>query len=226
MRRRILSWLAYILVGGICISSLPKALFHEAKREWAAVERAPHCANWKTVMVKEETTFGVSPRRLAKLLALGVQRGKDNPGGGGTPAEVLREILDTQLPLDPTLPNSLPTVLSWTSDEVLSAAGRTLRDLLLDPETHLVVIRTLKDYGKGLVRRPGPGAKQAAATVIYYGAIANGLVFHGRKITQHSYRTLHKAYTELRRKSWIPSELKDLFRRALAVCRQQKRKPA
>jgi len=175
-------------------------------------------------MVKEETTSGVSPRRLARLLALGVQHGSNNPGGGRTPAGVLQEILDTQLPLDSTLPNSLAAVLNWTSDEVLSAGGRTIRELLLDPETHLVVIKTLKDYGKGLVRRAGPNAKETAATVIYYAAIASALVFHGRRITQHSYRTLYEAYTELRRRSWVPSELKDLFEKARRICRERKRK--
>ncbi|MDP2895877.1 MAG: hypothetical protein Q8Q12_04870 [bacterium] len=174
--------------------------------------------------MKEETTDGVRPQRVAWLLAIGLKGGhsEGNPGEGQTPAEVLENILGTQLPLDPTLPNSLPTILSWTSEEVLSAAGKTIRDLLLNSETHLMVIKTLKDYGKGLVRRAGFGAKETAATVIYYAAIASALVFHGRKITRHSYGTLYEAYTELGRKSWIPCELKDLFGKAHAICRQRK----
>jgi hypothetical protein len=174
-------------------------------------------------VMKEETTNGLTPQQLARLLAIGLQaqHGEGNPGNSRTPAEVLQDILDRELPLDPASPNSLASVLCWTSEEVLSAAGRTIRDLLLEPETHLVVIKTLKDYGKGLVRRAGPGAKETAATVIYYAAIANGLVFHGRKITRHSYRTLHEAYAELQRKALVPEELKDLFAKALAVCRRK-----
>jgi hypothetical protein len=177
------------------------------------------------IAMKGETTDGISPERLAQLLAMGLEdhHSGGNPGHSQTPAEVLQNILDTQLPLDPMHPNSLPTVLRWTSEEVLSAAGRTIRDLLLDPDTHLVVIKTLKDYGKGLVRRAGCGAKETAATLIYYAAIASGLVFHERKITRHSFETLHGAYTELDKKTWIPSELKDLFARARAVCQQRKR---
>ena len=174
--------------------------------------------------MKEETTHGLGPQQLARLLAIGLRahHSQGNPGNSQTPADVLQNILDRELPLDPASPNSLPTVLNWTSDEVLSAAGRTIRDLLLNPQTHLVVVRTLKDYGKGLVRRAGSGAKETAATVIYYAAIASALVFHGRKITRHSYGTLYEAYTELGKKTWIPSELKDLFGRAHAICRQRK----
>jgi hypothetical protein len=99
---------------------------------------------------------------------------------------------------------------------MLGVARQTLRDLLLDSKTDLAVIKTLKDYGKKLVRRGGPEAKQAAATVIYYAAIASALVFHAHKITQHSCQTL------LEQKPWVPPELKDLFRRAKAACHQRK----
>lgn len=224
MRRRILSSLAYILVREGHIF-LPAADYSCGKYTAHEHVKTQHVLDaWERPCMKKETTNGSRPQRLAWLLAIGLKGGhsEGNPGDGQTPAEVLENILGTQLPLDPTLPNSLPTVLSWTSDEVLSAAGRTICDLLLNPQTHLVVIRTLKDYGKGLVRRAGSGAKETAATVIYYAAIASGLVFHGRKITRHSYGTLHEAYTELDRKSWIPSELKDLFGRAHAICRQRK----
>jgi len=63
-----------------------------------------------------------------------------------------------------------------------------------------------------------------AETVIYYASIAGALVFHQEKITQHSYGKLQEAYADLEQKKWIPSDLKDLFKREKAVCRQQKGK--
>jgi hypothetical protein len=99
-----------------------------------------------------------------------------------------------------------------------------MSDLLLTPSTDLTVLETLKNYAKELARSGGPEAKQTAATVIYYAAIASALVFHSHKITRHSYEKLHRAYTELEQKPWIPSELMGLFGRALALCQQEKGK--
>jgi hypothetical protein len=171
-----------------------------------------------------KATDSTSPERLAQLLAMGLRdhHSGGNPGDTETLTEVLDDMLDGQLPLDPRLPNFLPTVPNWTSEEVLSAARRSIRELLFGPKTHLDVIATLKDYIKELVRRAVPGDEKTAVRVIYYAAIASGLVFHGRKITRHSFETLHGAFTELDKKTWIPSDLKDLFAQAQAVCRQHK----
>jgi hypothetical protein len=173
---------------------------------------------------KDETTYGLSPERLARLLAIGLQSADDlnNLSTGRGPGEILMEMLTLELPLGPAVPDSLPAVLNRPCDEMLGVARQTLRDLLLDSKTDLAVIKTLKDYGKKLVRRGGPEAKQAAATVIYYAAIASALVFHAHKITQHSCQTLREAYAELEQKPWVPPELKDLFRRAKAACHQRK----
>jgi len=173
--------------------------------------------------VKEETTYGLSPQRLARLLAIGIEgacEGED-PAACRALTDVLKEMLDNKLPLDPSLPDSLPALLNWTSDQVLAAAGHAMSNLLLDPKTDLSVIKVLKDYAKELARRGAPEAKQAAATVIYYAAIASALAFHEHKMSLHSYEKLHEAYIELRKKAWIPPELKGLFRKASEACRQK-----
>jgi hypothetical protein len=176
--------------------------------------------------MKKGTAYGLSPDQLARLLSMGLQRTGGQKGGGSNPtaAQVLEDILSAELPLDPSLPDSLPTVLNWPPDQVLAAAGRSMSDLLLDSSTDLAVFKTLKEYAKGLIRRGGPDAKQAAATVIYYAAIAGALVFHNQRITEHSYEKLQRAYAQLEQKPWIPSELKDLFQKARAICQQDKEK--
>lgn len=174
--------------------------------------------------MKHETTYGLSPEQLARLMALGLE-GADAQkrlSASRKSAQAFQEIFADKLPLDPADPDSLPAVLSRSCDEFLSAADRNMGDLLLSPETDLAIIKSLKDYGKELVRRGSQETRQAAATALYYGAIASALVFHDDKITQHSYEKLHEAYAELQRKAWIPSGLKELLRKASAVCQQQK----
>jgi hypothetical protein len=47
-------------------------------------------------------------------------------------------------------------------------------------------------------------------------------VFHQQKITKHRLDRLHEAYTALAGKPWIPSDLKDLFKKAEDACREKK----
>jgi hypothetical protein len=173
---------------------------------------------------KEKTTYGLSPKHLARLLAIGLEKndGENKLGDTRTPAEELNEILSRKLSLDPATPDSITAILNRPCGELLPAAGRTIGNVLLDPATDLAIIRTLKDYGKQLVRGSDTKCKQAAATVMYYAAIASALVFHRQKISRHSCEALGKAYAELRQKPWVPSELKDFFERAGAVCRQRR----
>jgi len=173
--------------------------------------------------VKDDTTYGLSPERLARLLAIGLQGrdGENNPYAGRTPAEIVREMLASKLPLDPDASDSLPAILNRACKDLLALSHRTISDLLLHPNTDLAVIKTLKDYGKELVRLRRRETEQAAATVIYYAAIGSALVFHGQKITDHSYPKLRKAYAKLEESPWIPDELKDLFRKARTVCREE-----
>jgi hypothetical protein len=177
--------------------------------------------------VEDDTTYGLNPESLARLFEMGLEGmpPDGNPSGGPTPAEALRNILTNPLSLDPATPDSLPTVLNWPFDKVIAAAGGTVIDLLLDSGTDLAVIKVLKDYGKELARQGGPKGKQAAATIVYYAAIASALVFHQQKITKHRLDRLHEAYTALAGKPWIPSELRNLFRKASDVCLRQKPKP-
>jgi hypothetical protein len=177
--------------------------------------------------MKEETTYGLKPDRLARLLGLGLEGAhlQEAVPAAKTPPEgeavVLAEMLRNKAPMDPALADSLPSVLKRPCDELLPAARRPVGDLLLDSETDLSTIETLKDYAKELVRRSDLKAEQAAATAIYYAAIAAALVFHKQSISRHPYVKLQEAYGELERKTWIPLELKDLFSKARGVCQRK-----
>jgi len=156
---------------------------------------------------KEETTYGLSPDRLARLLSLGLESKKDldDIEEERTVADVLQDMLSAKLP----------------ADEVLGA-DQSVSSLVLDSTTDLAVVRTLKEYGKELVSCADSEAQKAAATTIYYAAIASALVFHRNKVTQHAYGKLQKAYEDLEQKKWIPSDLKELFKKAKAACQERK----
>lgn len=176
--------------------------------------------------MKKETTYGASSEGLSRLLPIGVEKphAGENPGSDPTPAELLQKILTDKLPLDPAVPHSLPAVLKWPGHELLAASGHTMAHLLLSSETDLAVIKTIKDYGKELVRRGASDCERAAGTAIYFAAIASALVFHQERITQHSNEKLHEAFSKLQQKPWIPSELGNLFQWAREKCDQQKGK--
>ena len=174
--------------------------------------------------MKEGTTYGLSPERLARLLAIGLEKGdeEEKPSGERSVAEVLRDALSACPILDPAKLGSLPAVLNRPCAEMQAVAGRTIAELLFDSKTDLAIIRTLKEYGKELARRSGPEAEKAAVTAIYYAAIASALVFHGNKVTQHSCGALQESYEDLEQKEWISPDLKDLFKRAKAACQEKK----
>jgi hypothetical protein len=135
---------------------------------------------------------------------------------------VLQDILARPLPRDRPIPDSLRAVLKRPRDEVFATPGQTISDLLTKAETDLGVIKAIRDFGKELRRRTGPETQKAAATAIYYAAVASAVVFHQRKITRHSYAKLQKAYEDLEQKKWIPSDLKRLFKKAKEACQEGK----
>ena len=175
--------------------------------------------------MKEETTYGLSPDRLARLLALGLQGSEEEEESPEelSSGEVLQTMLDRELSVDPATPDSLAAVLKRPPAEV-AVGTQTLGESLLNSETDLEVIKTLKDYGKELVRSGGSEVRKTAATAIYYAAIASALLSHDQKITQHSYAKLQGAFADLEQKDWIPSELRDLFGKAAAACERRKSK--
>ncbi len=171
--------------------------------------------------MEEETTYGLSPEQLARLLAMGLDE-KDNRDSGErsrTNSDILQDMLMSELALDPAMPESVPAVLKRPCEELSGVAGHTLGQLLLSPETNLAVIRTLKDYAKALSRRGAHEPEHAAVVIIYYAAIASALVLHGQKITRHSYETLLEAFSQLAKKNWVSTELRELFRKGREACR-------
>lgn len=126
----------------------------------------------------------------------------------------------SKLPPDPADPDSSPAVFNKPCHNSSIPSGQTVQELLLGETTSLAGLSSLKDYAEELARSGVPRVKRAAATVLYYAAIASALIFQNARIAKQSYRELREAYTKLGQKSWIPSELKEMFREAGNMCQE------
>jgi hypothetical protein len=170
-----------------------------------------------------DTTWALSGNRLARLLKIGMEPAGSGEGGAmePRPEDLLAGLLSKEVSLNAEVGYSLSAVLGRSCSEMRPCVGRALGEVLTDPETDVVALRTLKDYGKRLVSASGSKAEQAAATAVYYAAIVAALVFHGRRITRYSYRQLDENLARLEGKAWLPLELNALFRKAREICRQR-----
>ena len=172
--------------------------------------------------MSRDSTSGLKPERLARLL--GIALDADSEGSKNisarTTAELLNAHLNGQLPLDTTAVEALPVILGRLQKDLVLQEGKTLGEVLMDPESELNAIKRIREHGKKMAARKGKGAERAVAVAIYYAAIANALLFHKAKITTHSYELLEASFAKLREKPWMCSELAELFAKACKVCSQ------
>ena len=169
-----------------------------------------------------ESTYGLDPKRLARLIsACAPDTPASRSEGMRTAEELLEEILYQEPLLDADKPESVPAVLGHPCDEMLATAGQSIADLVLASQTDLAVLKCLRDYGKGLVRRAGDNTQRDVATVVYYAPIASALLFHQDKATALSYEQLDTGFNTMIEKPWLPQELQELFRKARDLCRNK-----
>jgi hypothetical protein len=179
-----------------------------------------------TVAVPDaDITSRVSAGSLAALLAVAAERPTPDEAdeGGETVEETLDRLLAGRLPLPPGAADELAAALGRTREKLLALAGRTVGDLLLDPQTDPAVLRFLKEYGRERASWGETDAECAAGTIVYCAAIAGGLTFHKQKITSFPYAGLAAELAKLLRKECVPAPFTQLFAEAVAVCRAQER---
>ena len=176
-------------------------------------------------MDKEPTTFGLSPEKLARLLNIGSDTdGTESAlGPEERKAELLHDWLAATLPLDAVLVESLPDILQRLCRQLQPHIGERFGKVLKDPKTDILVIKKIKDYSKKLVLSAKSEAEHDAATVIYFAAIASALLFHNRKMTKFSYKTLEESFSRLANTTWVTGDIAELLRKACVVCRQKSR---
>ena len=169
----------------------------------------------------KDSLFQLRSEQLAGLLGTGAPFGRTREARTQDIAQRLHATLDGEIPLNGTVPESLPSVLRLPCTELHYCRGLTLVQVLLRANTDVAALRILKDYAKELVRRSRSEEPKAVATAVYFAAIAAAMVFHNEKITGHSHEELGRFLSSLLKKPWLPADLKCLLEKAEEACRSQ-----
>ncbi|MBM4039936.1 MAG: hypothetical protein FJ290_15645 [Planctomycetes bacterium] len=136
------------------------------------------------------STYGLTSRQLGRLLAIGREpRDEGEKAEAAGIAAALREML---------------------ADAELGAP-------LCAPSPPLAALERAKNHWKELAEGGEDAAQRAAATALYYAAIAQALVGCGERITHLPAERQARGFARLEAKPWVPAELRDLFRRARAA---------
>jgi len=152
---------------------------------------------------------------LAGLLGIGLEADRDGEASVDERKEArLRAALAETLPSGQALVRGLPGL----SGQLPMSDCGSIGQLLLDPETPLPTLQEVKDHGKRLSRAPGSAVDRAAATTIYFAAIASAMLFHDRKITGFAHARLSDHFGTLAEKRWMAPRLARHFAAARDLC--------
>lgn len=172
-------------------------------------------------MDTETTSFGPNPERLAELLGMGIGPGEGPANvSGQANAEWLRAHFAGPLPLGTGITDALPAILGKLAEILLPMGGRSLKDVLLDPETPLAALEKVKSYGKKLTQRGT--ASHAVGIAIYYTAIASAIIFHDTKISRHSFKYISESLDTMD-KDWMTNDLARHIAKARRICQKRAR---
>lgn len=196
---------------------------------YIAIEVGGHAANdacpdyWQFgsqggSMTEEPREIELSAEQKTELLNIGLKAATEEQEPSEHKADLLYDILNHPLPVDGPAVNMLPAPLRGLSRKVRSIAGAPLIELLTHSDTSISTIEAIKEYAKQSGKSAESEDRADIFLAVYYGAIASGLVFHGRKISEHSYEHLTGAFGSLADKAWMQEGITDLVARAQKHC--------
>jgi hypothetical protein len=177
---------------------------------------------WFQTMPEEPTTFGLKPEKLARILSMCADTSDEHSQSSDQKkTELLQNRLGQALPLDASTMEALPKVLGWFRRAIGAISTEPMGKLLMDPKADIDLIRRIKEYAKSLSKSAQSVAENQTSNTIYYLALAHALRFHGKKITTFSYDELGNAFKFLTNQKWIDLNYRDLFIKALDICREK-----
>ena len=174
--------------------------------------------------MENKSTNRLKPDQLARLLSISTEE-TDSVHivcDDKATAELLRNKLKSTLPKDSFLLESLLIVMERLGCDMRGQVGKPLGDVLLDPAADISMLRAIKDYSKKFSSSLVSETETAVAITIYYAALASALLYHDKKITQYSYKTLGQYFALLVKKKWMTPELIDLFSKAHSICQNRR----
>ena len=105
----------------------------------------------------------------------------------------------------------MPLVIQRVCQELDVLSTGAMEKALLDPDTAVPVIEQIKGHAKRMTKSTPSIVEKEAATVLYFAAIASGLVFHNTRITKSSYAKLERSFETLSAKTWVSKEIAALL---------------
>jgi hypothetical protein len=171
-------------------------------------------------MHDESSTFGLNREKLSRLWRMGqdIPQEKGDSDEKQKKAELLAAQLAESLPIEAGMQHLLPNILTAVCRRFKPFVGCSIKDLLLDRQTDLLIIKTIKDLQKKRAESASSELQQDVAAAVYYAAIASALVYHDVKISKFSYKALDTTFTELGQNNWLTKDLKILFSSARELC--------
>ncbi len=170
--------------------------------------------------MERESTYGLSLNQMAGLFAISSE--DPDPAGAEAADEALAALLRDQLTCTESngslLLDTLVMMMDRVSDGPTSLAGRSLGEVLLNPESELGLLGAIKNCSKTLSCTLDSRTETALARTLYFAALAGALVHHNAKITQLAYPTLAESLALLIEKQWMAPELVALFSQARRIC--------
>jgi hypothetical protein len=171
-------------------------------------------------MHDESSTFGLNRDKLSHLWRIGkdIPQQEEDFDEEQRKSELLQTQLSESLPLEAGIQHLLPDILTAVCRKFKPFIGCSTKDLLLNPETDLLIVKTIKDLHKKRAESAVSRFQQDVATVVYYAAISSALVYHNIKITKFSYKVLRATLSELNQNKWLTKDLNVLFGTAQDFC--------
>ncbi len=172
-------------------------------------------------MNKEQTTYGLNREKVVRILQIGSEKEEleHEPFIHEDTAELLRDQLAQPFLSDCTMNFCASRLSKIPCHPAALMPLETIGDLLWNRETTTSVLKRLKKFGKSLFSKGKIASQRDIGLAIYYGAIANALVFHDVRITRLSYLDLYRSFIALAEKEWMSPQLQSLFRRAHEYCK-------
>ncbi|MEJ2702732.1 MAG: hypothetical protein P8Z79_09860 [Sedimentisphaerales bacterium] len=167
----------------------------------------------------EPGDFDLTTPQKARLLRLAMEVPDSVSEGTDQRSDLLYDFLKCPLPQEESLANFIPAPVKGFLETTGSFRGAPMADLLADPTTQVSIIERIKEYAK----QSGMSVKSEGQTdvllSVYYAAIAHALLFHDKKLSEHSYGHLISAFQALAEKEWVSLVLRQLFSKAHEHCR-------
>ena len=163
--------------------------------------------------------FSLTEGQKSRLFGLGLAKPHDRSvDTDERKTDLLYDVLSSRLPVDLSIIDSLPDVVTDLCPNLNSVAGDTIGDLLQNPQTRITSLKRIKAYTKESGISAESEAQSDVYLVVYYGAIASALLSHGKKITKNPFEDLKAFFLSFSQEAWVLEEVKDLFRQAHLRC--------